>query len=123
MPHLVPDAVPDAGAVAAARVRAGGPFTVVEVSGEIDMLTVDLLAERLEAATAAAGPDVLVDLRAVDFFDCSGLRVLCRAERRARERGGRLRLVLDDPRIRRLLRATGLLGRFPPLPRLPVAAG
>jgi anti-sigma B factor antagonist len=73
----------------------------------------------LDAATAVEEPDVLVDLRPVEFFDCSGLRVLCRAERRARERGGRLRIVSDGPRIDRLLRASGLFGRFPPLRVLP----
>jgi anti-anti-sigma factor len=96
-----------------------GPFTVVEVAGEIDIATADALAEHLSAATARAEPDVLVDLRRVAFFDCSGLRVLCRAETRARERGGRLRVVCDGPRVHRLLRAARLLSRFPPLADLP----
>lgn len=105
-----------------ARTRSSGPFTVVEVSGEIDMATAGFVVEHLDAATAVPEPDVLVDLRAVEFFDCSGLRVLCRAERRARERGGRLRVVSDGPRIDRLLRASGLFGRFPPLRALPSRA-
>ncbi|MFD7709207.1 STAS domain-containing protein [Streptomyces sp. NPDC059785] len=98
---------------------AAGPFVVVEVSGEIDMATAGALAEHLDAATAGAAPDVLADLRTVEFFDGSGLRVLCRAEARARQCGGRLRIVTDRPRLIRLLRASGLLGRFPPLPTLP----
>jgi anti-sigma B factor antagonist len=105
-----------------ARTRSQGPFTVVEVSGEIDMATADFVVEHLDAATAVPESDVLVDLRSVEFFDCSGLRVLCRAERRARERGGRLRVVSDGPRIDRLLRASGLFGRFPPLRALPAEA-
>jgi len=102
-----------------ARTRAGSRFTVVEVAGEIDLATVAFLLEHLEAATARPQPDVLVDLRHVEFFDCSGLRALCRAETRARERGGRLRIVSDMPRIHRLLGGAGLLGRFPPLPGVP----
>ncbi|MFF5139861.1 STAS domain-containing protein [Streptomyces sp. NPDC013157] len=102
-----------------ARTRHSGSYLVVEVYGEVDIATEELLAEHLLAATAGAGPDVLVDLRRLDFLDCSGLRVLCRAEARARERGGRLRLVCEGPRIPRLLRASGLLGRFPPLPGVP----
>ena len=102
-----------------ARTRTRGTFTVVEVLGEIDIATADLLAEHLDVATAAQRPDVLVDLRLVEFFDCSGLRVLCRAEARAAGQGGRLRVVCDVPRILRLLRAAGLLGRFPPLPGMP----
>jgi anti-sigma B factor antagonist len=106
-----------------ARTRSSGPFTVVEVWGEIDMATAGFLLEQLDAATAGPEPDVLVDLRPVAFFDCSGLRVLCRAETRASERGGRLRIVSDGPRIHRLLRAAGLLRRFPPLPGLPGERG
>ncbi|WP_369264631.1 STAS domain-containing protein [Streptomyces sp. R35] len=102
-----------------ARSYRRGPFTVVEASGEIDMATADFLAQHLVAATGDARPDVLVDLRGVAFFDCSGLRVLCRAESRVRERGGRLRVVSDHPHIHRLLRASGLLDRFPPLPEPP----
>ncbi|OPG07396.1 anti-anti-sigma factor [Streptomyces sp. GKU 895] len=102
-----------------ARTCPHGTLTVVEASGEIDMASAGALAEHLSAATAGPRPDVLVDLRAVAFFDCSGLRVLCRAESRAREHGGRLRVVSESPRIRRLLRASGLLGRFPPLPGVP----
>jgi anti-sigma B factor antagonist len=104
-----------------ARTRSSGRFTVVEVAGEIDLATAGFLVEHLDAATRGPAPDVLVDLRRVEFLDCSGLRVLCRAETRARQRGGRLRLVSDRPRIRRLLRTSGLLGRFPPLPGIPVA--
>lgn len=105
-----------------ARTRRTGPFVVIEVSGEIDLASAESLAEHLTAAvTGASPPDVLVDLRHVSFFDCSGLRVLCRAEATARSRGGRLRLVSDQPRIRQLLRGAGLLGRFPPLPDIPPA--
>ncbi|MEU9916934.1 STAS domain-containing protein [Streptomyces sp. NPDC051001] len=106
-----------------ARTYRHDPCTVVEVAGEIDMATAGSLAEHLDAATAGTRPDVLVDLRTVGFFDCSGLRVLCRADSRAREHGGRLRIVSRSERIRRLLRASGLLGRFPPLPELPERRG
>lgn len=102
-----------------ARTRRCGPFTVVEVVGEIDLATAVFLTEHLDAATARPEPDVLVDLRQVDFFDCSGLRALCRAESRIRDRGGRLRIVSDAPRIQRLLRGADLLGRFAPLPGIP----
>jgi anti-anti-sigma factor len=104
-----------------ARSYASGSCTVVVVSGEIDLATAEYVAEHLQAATARPAPDVIVDLRPVAFFDCSGLRVLCRAEYRARERGGRLRIVTDQPRIHRLLRAAGLLKRFPPLAEPPPA--
>ncbi|NUP23669.1 MAG: STAS domain-containing protein [Streptomyces sp.] len=106
-----------------ARTRRCGPFTVVEIIGEIDLATAALVAEHLDAATAKPESDVLVDLRRVDFFDCSGLRVLCRAETRTRDRGGRLRIISDAPRILRLLGGAGLLGRFAPLSEIPGEGG
>ncbi|MER5601337.1 STAS domain-containing protein [Streptomyces sp. NPDC002265] len=114
-----PDRDPPPAPNACARTRTSGPFTVVEVTGEVDIATAGLVAEHLTAAVSPPLPDVLVDLRPVAFLDCSALRVLCRAESRAVEHGGRLRIVSDDPRVHRLLRAAGLLGRFPPLPALP----
>ena len=37
--------------------------------GEIDLATAGFLAEHLDAATASDRPEVLVDLRQVEFFD------------------------------------------------------
>jgi anti-anti-sigma factor len=116
-PAAVP-AVPPANPYASTRRI--GPYTVVVVLGEVDVASAHLVAEHLTAAVSGPDePEVLVDLRGVAFFDCSGLRVLCRAEAAAKARGGRLRLVCDQPRMHRLLRAARLLGRFPPLADLP----
>ncbi|MFD0132632.1 STAS domain-containing protein [Streptomyces sp. NPDC127159] len=68
----------------------------------------------LGAATDRSTPDVLVALRPVDSFDRSGLRVLCRAETRAGEHGGRHRLVSETPRMHQVLRAGGPLTRLWP---------
>ncbi|MGW0570690.1 STAS domain-containing protein [Streptomyces tauricus] len=116
-PHDRPAGPPPANPYA--HSHPGPGFTVVEVLGEIDMATAGALSEHLDALTSGGVPQLVVDLRQVEFFDCSGLRVLCRAERRAREHGGTLRLVSDQPRIHRLLHACGLLTRFPPLTDLP----
>lgn len=108
------------------RSRAVGRCTLVELHGDIDIAVVPWLVEQLDAATEAAAPCVVVDLRAVTFLDCSGLGLLCRARRRAREREGRLSLLCTDPAVLRLLRVTRLLRAFdllePPCrPECPVA--
>jgi hypothetical protein len=51
---------------------------VVEVSGEVDLLTAPRLAEKLHRALRT-GLVVVVDLEAVEFMDGSGLRALLRA--------------------------------------------
>ena len=99
--------------------------TVVTLHGDIDVLAVLALRTALDALTSGPQPDLVVDLRAVSFIDCSGLGVLCRARNLIRSRRGRLRLIARDDGFLRLLRRTGLDGTFelarglsgPPLPR------
>lgn len=90
-------------------------FTVIEFHGEIDIAAAQQVLPDLDAATAAPGRTVVIDLTPVEFFDCSGLRLLCHAERRVTERRGWLLLVCPHPMILRILRAGHLIGRFTPL--------
>ncbi|KOV69962.1 hypothetical protein ADL00_10485 [Streptomyces sp. AS58] len=89
-----------------------GDATVVVLSGEMDILTTLRDRVRLDALTAGPCPDLVLDLRAVSFIDCSGLGMLCRTANRVGARHGRLRLVTDDPYFLRLLRLSGLSGAF-----------
>lgn len=98
-----------------------GETTVVELRGEIDIFTAPSLAARLDALTADPHPDLVLDLRATAFIDCTGLGVLCRARNRAEAAHGRLRLVTDSVRFRRTLRAVGLAGVFELHPSLGTA--
>ncbi|WP_405875935.1 MULTISPECIES: STAS domain-containing protein [unclassified Streptomyces] len=92
--------------------RVVGGTTVVEMRGDIDILTTPQLSARLDALTAGRSPDLVVDLRPVAFLDCSALRLLCRVRNRVMARQGRLRLVADTSRLLRILRPTGLAGVF-----------
>ncbi|MGW0497302.1 STAS domain-containing protein [Streptomyces sp. NPDC003007] len=56
-----------------------------------------------------------VDLRPVEFLDCATLGLLCRARRRALDRGGHLALVCVHPWDLRILKAAGLSELFAPL--------
>jgi anti-sigma B factor antagonist len=101
-----------------ARTYRVGEYTVVELYGEIDLVGAASVGPRLDAATAQQVPAVIVDLRQVGFFDCSGMSLLYRAYRRAEERGGRLQVVCDSPLVLRTLRAGELLDLLRPVPAL-----
>ncbi|MEV4233190.1 STAS domain-containing protein [Streptomyces bobili] len=92
--------------------RSVGDTTVLAVHGEIDIAAAPRLTARLDVLTAAPGPDVVADLRAMSFIDCTGLRVLCRARSRAEELDGRLRLLTAAAHFRWILRHTGLADAF-----------
>ncbi|PGH52308.1 anti-anti-sigma factor [Streptomyces sp. Ru87] len=92
--------------------------TVLELRGDVDIVTALRITPDLDAATASAAPRVVVDLNAVTFLDASGLTLLCRIHRRTREQGGRLTMACGRPRTLRILRLTGLDSRFRPVPTL-----
>ncbi|WP_307805914.1 STAS domain-containing protein [Streptomyces chrestomyceticus] len=76
--------------------RAHG-LTVVELHGDIDIATTDEARRHLGSVTTRPAVGLLLDLRPVTFFDCSGVRLLSFAQRRTLERRGRLYLVCDAP--------------------------
>ncbi|MCZ4094915.1 MULTISPECIES: anti-sigma factor antagonist [Streptomyces] len=99
-------------------------FTVVELRGELDIDTARFVAPHLDLVSGGPPPlRVVVDLCPLEFVDCYGLSLLCRARRRVQVRGGELRTVCDRPSTLRLLRLTGLAEAFHPVPNLARAMG
>ncbi|MFH8611654.1 STAS domain-containing protein [Streptomyces sp. NPDC018029] len=94
---------------------------VIEMHGELDLVTYQRMAPLLDAVTAGPEPLVIVDLTPVTFLDCSGLSLLMRAHRRVTRRGGRLRLVCRQPMTLRMLRVTKLMSALSPAPTLEAA--
>ncbi|MER5960617.1 STAS domain-containing protein [Streptomyces sp. NPDC001893] len=89
-------------------------WTVVEVSGELDVATRNQLGDHLEEVIAAHTPArVVLDMSQLEFCDASGLSVLVAAHHAAKDRQGQLRLVCPQRRIRRLLQITELSDVMP----------
>ncbi|MEU3278976.1 anti-sigma factor antagonist [Streptomyces antibioticus] len=105
------------------RVRQDRGYTVLEFRGEIDIVAATEIIARLDDATKGPAPRVVIDLTRIEFFDCSGLRLLYRARGRVLDRGGRLRLVCTHPLTLRILRTTGLSRLLPPQVSLDAALG
>jgi anti-anti-sigma factor len=91
---------------------------VLEFHGEIDIIAALDIIPVLDAATGRPAAQVVLDLRHIDFFDCSGLRLLYRARSRVVARGGQLHLLCTHPLTLRILHVTGLDGVMPPLSSL-----
>ncbi|MDQ0994491.1 anti-sigma factor antagonist [Streptomyces sp. V3I7] len=105
------------------RVHRSRGHTVLEFRGEIDIAAATEMAPYLDRVTGRPGARVVIDLGHIEFFDCSGLRLLYRARTRVLDGGGQLRLVCAHPLTLRLFRATGLSRLLPPQPTLEAALG
>ncbi|MET9969746.1 anti-sigma factor antagonist [Streptomyces sp. NPDC006356] len=103
------------------RVHRHREYTVLEFHGEIDIAAAVEIAPYLDRVTAHPDARVVIDLRRIEFFDCSGLRLLYRARSRALDHGGQLHLVCTHPLTLRVLRITGLARLLPPHPTLDAA--
>lgn len=98
-------------------------WTVVGVSGEVDVATAPGLRARLIDLINEGHHRLVVDLSWVDFIDSTGLGVLIGALKRVRSHDGALLLVVDDPRVRKLFDITGLDQVFTIHPSLHEAVG
>lgn len=83
--------------------QARDDWMVVMAVGDLDYANWPGLAERLETAFYGQEPPrVAVDLSAVGFCDCSGLRCLVMAEAQARRRGGEMLLLRPPSVVRKI---------------------
>lgn len=82
---------------------------VLVLEGELDLATAAVFARALDDLDRTVGLGrATVDLRTLDFMDCTGLRVLLEAAMRARRGGGRLSVLQGSGEPARLLGVCGL---------------
>jgi anti-sigma B factor antagonist len=93
--------------------RHEGDVSVVSARGEVDVFTAPDLDTELDALIAAGSSRLVVDLSDVAFLDSTGLGVLVKALKHAREAGGWLHLVVTSDRIRKIFEITGLDASIP----------
>lgn len=92
-------------------VRRDGSAATVAPAGEIDIATVDRVREQVAACTGDASRIVL-DLRAVQFMDTSGLQLVFELQRRAADGAFDLVVVRGPRQLQRLMEIAGLLDRL-----------
>jgi len=83
-------------------------WTVLSVSGELDMATAPSVRERLHALLAAGDDRLIIDLDEVSFLDSTALGVLVGILKRVRTQDGDLRLVCAQPRVLKVFEITRL---------------
>lgn len=90
------------------QTRTEGPWTVVEVAGELDLHTSPPLRDHLLELIRGGVDHLALDLTQVDFMDSSSLGSLVTCLKRIRERDGRLVMVGVGGTPMKVLTLTGL---------------
>jgi anti-anti-sigma factor len=87
-----------------------GDAHVVVLEGELDLATMETVERALERAGGTDARLIVVDLRKLEFIDCSGLRVVWAAHQRE---GERLVLVRGPDQVQRVFEISGLTTVLP----------
>jgi anti-sigma B factor antagonist len=86
----------------------GDVFTVLAVTGELDVYTAPVLEETLGDLVDSGTINIVVDLSGVTFMDSTGLGLLIKALKWTREKDGQLRIVANTEKVLKVFRVTGL---------------
>ena len=90
-------------------------YQIVSVTGELDIATAEQAYSYISEVIDGRPAPVTVDLSGLTFCDASGLGVLARIARHAREAGRQLMLTSARPSLLKIMRLTGLDRVFPEL--------
>jgi anti-anti-sigma factor len=85
---------------------------VVRFTGDADLSTAPLVSDALAQAAGLGTRQVVVDLAAARFWDCSGLHALAKFTTALSAAGRACRIVGAPPATRRLIGMANLAGRL-----------
>ncbi len=88
---------------------------VLRLHGELDLASVDVVSQRLDALSAA-GDAVVLDVDGLSFMDSSGLRVVLQAAETSRTSGWNFSLTAGSDQVQRLFASAGVTDRLPIVP-------
>jgi anti-sigma B factor antagonist len=85
---------------------------VLSLRGEVDLGSAAELERELREIQETRPERIVIDLRGLDFMDCTGLAVMVRVQQSADANGHLLALRRGPAQVQRLFQLTGLLHRF-----------
>ena len=97
-----------AGAMDQSEYRLEDDVAIVDVSGDIDVLTSSALRDRLLAVAGKGHDGFVVNLGDVEFIDSTGIGVLIGVWRRVQAGGGTFALAAPSRRTRRIFDVAGV---------------
>ena len=83
-------------------------WTIVEVTGDLDLATAPALRQEVIALIGDGRRRIVLDLTGTDFLDSLGLGLVVAIAKRVRVNGGELAIVCPEPRLKRVFRIVDL---------------
>jgi anti-anti-sigma factor len=87
-------------------------YALVRPVGELDLAVVDVVEQALRPLEREF-KEIVLDLRALEFLDSTGLRVILSADARARANGFDLRVINGGEQVQKVLLMTGMDKHLP----------
>jgi anti-sigma B factor antagonist len=87
--------------------------SVLTLRGEIDVYTAPQLRQSIVDLVEEGSVRLVVDMRAVEFLDSTGLGVLVEGLKRVKSKDGSLSIVATQDKILKIFDITGLNRAFP----------
>jgi anti-sigma B factor antagonist len=81
---------------------------IIAVTGELDVHTAAQLEQALKDNIEAGQTDIVLDLTGLGFLDSTGLGVMVKGLKWAKDSGGGLQVIADDAKIVKVFTITGL---------------
>lgn len=103
--------------------REQGDYSVVTVTGEVDLYTSPKMREAILGGISRRRPHVVVDLSGVSYMDSSGIATLVEALQATRKRDGRLVIAGLSDRVREVFELARLQSVFELAPSVEAALG
>jgi anti-sigma B factor antagonist len=95
------------------KLESVGEFSLVSLSGEVDVYSATKLRETIKDLVEEGKYSIVVDLEKVAFLDSTGLGVLVGGLKRVKHHSGELGIICNQEKILRIFRITGLTKVFP----------
>jgi anti-sigma B factor antagonist len=92
--------------------RPAGKAQVVDVDGEIDLYTSQVLQKCLLNLMEQGQKYLVVDLEDVGYLDSTGLGILMNTSGQLQDQGGSLAIVCTNERVLRIFELIGMLDSF-----------
>ena len=92
--------------------HADGRAHNVAATGELDLVEAPRLEQLVEELTRDQ-VDLVLDLDQLGFLDSTGVRAILVANQMVERSGGTMTVTLENPKVRRIVEVSGLLGTGP----------